>query len=485
MHRASTEPNYVGGLIALPQADIPDRDSTGQEPAGAHRQQRWTPQNFRNQVQYVLLQGSADQEQRPGSVRNSPAFSDTTLVGGDYLDVPTHDYEEVDLGNYVEYFDGYYGPEPRSLSPTPSTKASFGPEVHSVPDSDLSPGGLYVDDPFTNISYLGSEGKLQEDLPQEPRNFKPIILGWRFLSALFFTLAVLVALAELGIQLLPNESGIATPSHANTTEIRVRSVIHDRSSYLALFERQNDTAALDGNSASSTVTSRLDDKCQHRHYNTNANCDSTFTTRNPYKHDPRGLGPATATTSRFNPNADLCVRIAISIHYQYDLNNSNTSCAPVFNYYFFPSRSATTGFNERDTTFAEHYFSRKTTSGFNFIVTNNLTYIFHDAAKSINFFFNLINSFTPIFQYTPFFILISLRSLHRDLIDDTSGPSLGPYLYRYHFNRFYINITDGSSIDIGLSYIYEWHPYDLYNSCILILNPAQHRISIFIKHYHK
>ncbi|KAI1412333.1 hypothetical protein F5Y13DRAFT_190326 [Hypoxylon sp. FL1857] len=210
--------------------------------------ERRSARQFRSQVQQVIQQSAINQADVQGNVHGSPAFSDTTLVAGDYLDVPIRHYEpdEVDIGDYVEYHGGYYAPEVASLSPTPSTKAGLGLEVRSWPvASDLTPGGLYVDDPWNNISYRGSEGKIEEEIPREPRNYKPPVLRGKFLAALFLALAILFALAEVAIQLLPNGSGAPIPSQVNetTTEIRRRSMFTDEiylPNPLAFFKRQND-----------------------------------------------------------------------------------------------------------------------------------------------------------------------------------------------------------------------------------------------------
>ncbi|OTA52381.1 hypothetical protein K449DRAFT_440801 [Hypoxylon sp. EC38] len=217
MHRRPTEWRSFGdGFIPVSQTD--DFDEGNRE--------RRSVREFRSRVQQVLQQSTITHDDGQGSAHGSPAFSDTTLVAHDYLDVPIRHYEEVDIGSYpVEYYGSYYGPEATSLSPSPSTKAGLGLEVRSWPvASDLSPGGLYVDDPWNNISYRGSEGKIEEELPREPHNYKPFVLRGKFLVGLFLTLVILIPLAELAIQLLPHNSMTATPpqGNENTTGIRRR-----------------------------------------------------------------------------------------------------------------------------------------------------------------------------------------------------------------------------------------------------------------------
>ncbi|KAI0112752.1 hypothetical protein F4776DRAFT_338818 [Hypoxylon sp. NC0597] len=236
MHRRPTEWRAFGdGFVPVSQIDDVDEGD----------RERRSIREFRSRVQQVLQQSTITHDDGQGSVRGSPAFSDTTLVAHDYLDVPIRRYEEVDIGTYpVEYYGSHYGPEATNLSPTPSTKAGLGLEVRSWPvASDLSPGGLYVDDPWNNISYHGSEGKIEE-APREPRTYKPFVLRGKFLVILFLTLAILVALAEVAIQLLPHNSGTTTPpqGNENTTEIRRRYIFTngiDLSGPPTFFKRQH------------------------------------------------------------------------------------------------------------------------------------------------------------------------------------------------------------------------------------------------------
>ncbi|KAI1139883.1 hypothetical protein F5Y05DRAFT_380326 [Hypoxylon sp. FL0543] len=258
MHRTPTGWRAVGrGFAPVPQTDDGDDGSNPE---------RRSIREFRNQVQQVLRQTASNRGNDQGSAHASPAFSDTTLVAGDYLDVPIRHYEELDIGDYVEYHGEYYGPEAASLSPTPSTKAGLGLEVHSWPVA-LSPGGLYVDDPWNNISYRGSEGKIEEEIPREPRNYKPSVLRGMFLVTLFLVLSILVVLAGLAIQLLPKDSGVIIPFRVNgsTAEIHRRSDFAEEIGPrypLAFFKRQNSTnpngdPSAVAPSASSTSTSAI------------------------------------------------------------------------------------------------------------------------------------------------------------------------------------------------------------------------------------
>ncbi|KAI1388539.1 uncharacterized protein F4822DRAFT_249536 [Hypoxylon trugodes] len=247
MYRIPTEQVRAtgGGFVPVPQVDASDDHSENeQENSGTPQTRKWTPNDFRSQVQQVLRRQNQEQE----SVRNSPAFSDTTLVGGDYLDVPLRHYEEE---HYVEYLGGYYGPEAANLSPTPSTKAGLEIEVFPVSlGPDLSPGGLCVDDAWNDTSYHGSGGEIDGEQPSTPQNYKPLSLRKRFLITLLSFLIILIVLAELAIQLLPNDSGVAVSSQAyeNATKVRLRSILIRRADVFnqsSLRGRQNGTHDVD------------------------------------------------------------------------------------------------------------------------------------------------------------------------------------------------------------------------------------------------
>ncbi|KAI1653682.1 hypothetical protein F4813DRAFT_373711 [Daldinia decipiens] len=227
-----------GGFTPIPQED----HVSEQQP-----QRRWAPKSdFRSQVQQVLRQSTIQQEKAQESTRTSPAFSDTTLTNGDYLDVPLRRHE-AKTGEYVEYCGGYYGPEAVGLSPISSARAGLGLEVHSKPVAPyLSSGGLSVDDNWHGISYCGSEGRTEEEDKNEKRNYKPLVLRGKFLVVLFLTLAALIALAELAIQYLPNHSGVNpfSQEYEHTKKIyhRLNSEIKTHvPRNLAHFKRQNET----------------------------------------------------------------------------------------------------------------------------------------------------------------------------------------------------------------------------------------------------
>ncbi|KAI0884944.1 uncharacterized protein GGS22DRAFT_136374 [Annulohypoxylon maeteangense] len=259
MHRLPTGWSRIGngGFAPVPQIDTPDEHDNGYQ-----QQRRVTPGDFKSQVRQVLQRRVLEEEQEhdhrsvKGSVHSSPAFSDTALIGGDYLDVPIHHYDEVNLGgDYIEYHE-YYAPQVAGL--TPSIKASDGLEVCSGP-SYLSPGGFHVDDPLSDLSYRGSEGKIEE-VPGEPQNYKPPALRSRFLLILFLILVTLVGLAEVAIKLLPNDSGTTAPSQVlnDTVEIRPRSIFVGRTGLykpVALFKRQNSTTPSETTSVTSTESS--------------------------------------------------------------------------------------------------------------------------------------------------------------------------------------------------------------------------------------
>ncbi|KAI1206125.1 uncharacterized protein F4807DRAFT_470341 [Annulohypoxylon truncatum] len=248
-----------GGFAPIPQIDTPDEDGNGDQ-----QQRKVTREEFSSQIRQVLQRSALEQEQDPdhrslqGSIHSSPAFSDTTLVGGDYLDVPIRHYDEVDLGDFVEYH-GYYGPEVVRHSPSPSIKASVGLEVCAKPvPSSLSCEGLYVDDLSNDLSYRGSEGKIEGEVSFDIPNYRPPVLRRRFLLILFLILLILVGLAELAIQLLPSDSGTASPSQVpnSTIEIRPRSPFTGKIglySPMELFKRQNNTSP--NNPAPDTTTS--------------------------------------------------------------------------------------------------------------------------------------------------------------------------------------------------------------------------------------
>ncbi|KAI0130685.1 hypothetical protein F4814DRAFT_139214 [Daldinia grandis] len=228
-----------GGFALIPQ----------EERVGDQQPQRkWTPKSdFRSQVQQVIRQSTIQQEKSQGSSHSSPDFSDTILLSGDYLDVPLR-RPEVNIGEYVEYCGGNYGPEATGLSPISSARAGLGLEVHSEPVAPcLSSEGPAVDDNLHGTSYCGSEGRTEEEDKNENRNYKPLFLRGKILVALFLSLAVLVALAELAIQRLPNDLGINpfSEEYEQTTKIYHR-LNSETKTYapgnLAHFKRQNETS---------------------------------------------------------------------------------------------------------------------------------------------------------------------------------------------------------------------------------------------------
>ncbi|KAI1091200.1 hypothetical protein F5B19DRAFT_288221 [Rostrohypoxylon terebratum] len=249
-----------GGFAPVPQIDAVDDYDDGDQP-----QRRVTRAYFSNQIQQVLRRDARERMQEQdsdhrsiqGSIHSSPALSDTTLTEGDYLDVPIR-HDETSQGDCIEYY-GHYGPEVASRSPTPSIKASAGLEVvaNTSDPPHSSYGYLYIDDPSNDLSYRGSEGKVEDEDCERP-NYKPPVLGRNFLITLFLILVIFVALAELAIQLMPNDSGNTGPSEApnGTVEIRARSMFDGRiglPSPMVFFKRQNNTGI--GNPAPETTTS--------------------------------------------------------------------------------------------------------------------------------------------------------------------------------------------------------------------------------------
>ncbi|KAK6955657.1 hypothetical protein Daesc_003300 [Daldinia eschscholtzii] len=243
-----------GGFTPIPQEE---RISEQQQ------QQRRRLGDFRSHVQQVLRQSTALQEKGQDSVRVSPALSDTTLVCGDYLDVPLRRHEETNRGQYVEYCAGYYGPEAAGLSPMSSARAGIGLEVHSAPViAHMASEVLLVDDDdWHGTNCCDSEGRSEEEeVKHENRNFKPLSLKGKFLTVLFFSLIVLVVLAELAIQLLPDDSGINPFSQASehNENIHPRFQFGTKAGTLSKFghfKRQNDTAPVITVSTSTETTS--------------------------------------------------------------------------------------------------------------------------------------------------------------------------------------------------------------------------------------
>ncbi|KAI0851920.1 hypothetical protein F5Y00DRAFT_274197 [Daldinia vernicosa] len=241
-----------GGFNPIPQ----EEHVSEQQP-----ERKWTPKSdFRSQVQQVLRQSAIQQENGQESTRTSPAFSDTTLISGDYFEVPLRSHE-ANTGEYVEYCGGYYGPEVVGLSPISSARAGLGLEVHSEPAAPyLSSGGLPVDDNCHSISYCGSEGKTDEEDKHEKRNYKPLCLRGYILLGLFLSLAVLIVLAELAIQRLPNDSGINpfSEEYEHTAKIYHRLNPETKShvpSNLAHFKRHNETRPVTTTSTPTEITS--------------------------------------------------------------------------------------------------------------------------------------------------------------------------------------------------------------------------------------
>ncbi|RYP63150.1 hypothetical protein DL769_007061 [Monosporascus sp. CRB-8-3] len=196
MHRAATGWGRSGGGVF---AEVPQADAD--EDHGPPHERR-TPTQFRRQVQSILRQGSLGGGAGTESFRSSPVLSDATLLSGDYLEAQDDGYLEVDIGDYAEYGE-YYGPQAINVSPTKSLKAGLGIEVR--PRTDAS-DGLYLDDPLPSVGYKGSEGNIEERVPCDTPNYRPLVLRKRFLLALVMAMAILLSLTELAVHLLPDAS---------------------------------------------------------------------------------------------------------------------------------------------------------------------------------------------------------------------------------------------------------------------------------------
>ncbi|CAJ2510888.1 Uu.00g065130.m01.CDS01 [Anthostomella pinea] len=279
-----------GGFAPVPQIDATDDDDSninqddqqGQYNGQSQRRRFTAVDRFRDTVQHVIRQSTIPHEQDWLSVGSSPALSDTTLVGADYLDLPIQRFDEVDLGDYGSYVEyrGYYGPEVthavdtrdlqagvgievRDLSYSKSLKAGLGIEVRVKETAlDYSPGGLYIDFPTEDYGYRGSEGIVEKHTPSSPAdyNYKPLSLKWLFLFLLFGALLFFVVIAGLALRLLPDASKAAgtLPAFQNITEIRRRSIlpssINSESVELLPFgKRQNNTDSEDATATSTTT----------------------------------------------------------------------------------------------------------------------------------------------------------------------------------------------------------------------------------------
>ncbi|KAI1759614.1 hypothetical protein GGR53DRAFT_132592 [Hypoxylon sp. FL1150] len=114
------------------------------------------------------------------------------------------------------------------------------------------------------------------------------------MSALFLILAILVALAELGIQLLPSDPGVTAPSQPyNTAEIRVRSILHDGADLpnsFALFRRQNNTEPNPDVSTTTTVPTSTEEE-------TSTTSSSTVTTSTSTSTSSSVLQTTTTSTT--------------------------------------------------------------------------------------------------------------------------------------------------------------------------------------------
>ncbi|RYO96254.1 hypothetical protein DL765_011635 [Monosporascus sp. GIB2] len=216
MHRATTGWGRSGGGVF---AEVPQTD--GDESRGPSHERR-TPTQFRRQVQSILRQGDPGGGPATEGLHSSPALSDTALISGDYLEAHDDGYPEVDIGDYAEY-GGYYGPQATNASPTKSLKAGLGIEVRAGTEAS---DGLYVDDPSTSISYKGSEGNVEERVPCDAPNYRPLVLRKRFLFAVIAALVVLLSLTELAVHLLPDASkmpGAADGRDSTPEPLRPRS----------------------------------------------------------------------------------------------------------------------------------------------------------------------------------------------------------------------------------------------------------------------
>ncbi|RYP67573.1 hypothetical protein DL770_008591 [Monosporascus sp. CRB-9-2] len=216
MYRAATGRARTGGAVF---AEVPQTD--GDEDDGPPYERR-TPTQFRLQVQSILRQGNLGGGPGTESLHSSPELPDTTLLSGGYLEAHDDEYPEADIGDYAEYGE-YYGPQAINVSPTKSLKAGLGIEVRPVTETS---DGLYVDDPLTDISYKGSEGNIEEFVPRETPNYRPLVLRKRFLLVLITALAMLLGLTELAVHLLPDASkapGDADGQDATLGPLRSRS----------------------------------------------------------------------------------------------------------------------------------------------------------------------------------------------------------------------------------------------------------------------
>jgi hypothetical protein len=210
-----------GGFEAVPQTDADNINESDPD-------SRWTRIQFQDRVQHALRQGSLEQIPEIDSIFSSPALSDHTLVSGDYLEVHSNDYQEVDIGEYVEYCD-YYGPQAADAtsSPTKSVKAGLGIEVRPIPaPEDLVDDGGYVYDEPSDLAYRGCEGNIERQDPDEPPNHKPVVLRKRFLVILVVVLILLLGVTELAVHVFSNDASSAPGpvSHSNSTDLRPRSV---------------------------------------------------------------------------------------------------------------------------------------------------------------------------------------------------------------------------------------------------------------------
>jgi len=248
--------------VPIPQTDAEQYEGEDTEPNYREERDRLGRDRFRDTVRYAYQQTVVSPSfQSPTflSTHTSPALSDTTLIGEDYLALPIQHFDEVDLtdrsGRYAEEAS-YNLPEvvedDIDITYSNSTKAGKGLEVRvEAYPLALSPGGLYPDDrQKEDYSYLGSEGIDDEkSTPVRSRryDYKPVPLRWRFVLSLLGGLIVFLAMWELALRLLPDASHMdgSLSVFQNVSEIRKRSPLS--------FNSRNSTANLPQNDDSSNT----------------------------------------------------------------------------------------------------------------------------------------------------------------------------------------------------------------------------------------
>ncbi|GAP87913.1 hypothetical protein SAMD00023353_1600890 [Rosellinia necatrix] len=212
-------------------------DNNGYDSDRTEQRQFSQRQDFRARVRQALYQDSVATPQIGYllTANGSPALSDTTLSGEDYLSLPRQQFDDVDLTDTRDEYamhhgleavgNGVFGSEARTRG------VGEGIEVRTgIYPTALSPGGLHVNDRVRDTSYQGSRGVVEKALPVpfEAYTYKPVPLRWWYILMIFGSLIAFLTISELALRLLPDASTahVTLPKSQNISEIRRRSGFH-------------------------------------------------------------------------------------------------------------------------------------------------------------------------------------------------------------------------------------------------------------------